>query len=286
LISGEWIGALAMSEAESGSDVVSMKTTATKDGDHYILNGTKYWITNGPDADVIIVYAKTDPKASKPQHGITAFIVETKTAGFSVGQKMVKLGMRGSHTGELIFENCRIPASNVLGEVNRGVYVMFSGLDIERLVLAAGPLGLMQASCDLAFNYAQERKSFGQPIANYQFVQGLMADMYTRMQSCRSYVYAMAKQLDIMKKTGISGDLGKKGGFINMDCAGSILISAECATKVALDAIQILGGAGYTYDYPAGRLLRDAKLYEIGAGTTEIRKMVIARVINDYYKRQ
>ncbi|XP_064624257.1 isovaleryl-CoA dehydrogenase, mitochondrial-like [Lineus longissimus] len=270
LISGEHIGALAMSEPGSGSDVVSMKLRADKQGDFYVLNGTKFWITNGPNADVVVVYAKTDRTTNKPQHGISAFIVEKDMPGFSVGLKLDKLGMRGSQTGELIFEDCKVPAENMLGEMNKGVYVLMSGLDIERLVLAAGPVGIMQACCDIAFDYAHQRKQFDTRIGEFQLIQGKMADMYTSLNACRAYLYNVARALD-------SGQRQAK------DCAGVILYCAEAATKSALDCIQLLGGNGYINDYPAGRLLRDAKLYEIGAGTSEVRRLIIGRAINAHY---
>ncbi|XP_049838995.1 isovaleryl-CoA dehydrogenase, mitochondrial [Schistocerca gregaria] len=271
LCSGEHIGALAMSEPGSGSDVVSMKLQAVKKGDYYVLNGNKFWITNGPEADVLVVYARTDPNAAKPQHGISAFIVERGMEGFRTAQKLDKLGMRGSPTGELIFEDCKVPASSMLGKLNGGIYVLFSGLDLERLVLAAGPVGIMQACCDIAFEYLHERKQFGQRIGEFQLMQAKIADMYTSLSACRSYVYNVARACD-------SGSVNRK------DCAGVILYCSEAATRVALDAIQCLGGNGYINDYPTGRLLRDAKLYEIGAGTTEIRKLVIGRAINAEYK--
>ncbi|GFN81966.1 isovaleryl-coa dehydrogenase, mitochondrial [Plakobranchus ocellatus] len=339
LVSGKKVGALAMSEANAGSDVVSMKTTATKKGDHYILNGTKFWITNGPDADVLVVYAKTDPTNPKPQHGITAFLIEKGMPGFSTSPKLDKLGMRGSNTCELVFEDCAVPVSNVLGgegngvyvlfggldiergigaagplgyrtnsvveikpedlifsktgelnpsnassfnhsimypenvvgEIGQGVYVLMSGLDIERLVLAAGPIGIMQACCDIAFQYAHIRECFGEKIGHFQMIQSKMADMYTTLSVSRSYTYNVARALD-------------RGERHPNDCAGAILYTAEAATKMALDAIQILGGNGYINDYPTGRLLRDAKLYEIGAGTSEVRRMIIARAINAYYR--
>ncbi|XP_049793708.1 isovaleryl-CoA dehydrogenase, mitochondrial [Schistocerca nitens] len=271
LCSGEHIGALAMSEPGSGSDVVSMKLQAVKKGDYYVLNGNKFWITNGPEADVLVVYARTDPNAAKPQHGISAFIVERGMEGFRTAQKLDKLGMRGSPTGELIFEDCKVPASSMLGKLNGGIYVLFSGLDLERLVLAAGPVGIMQACCDIAFEYLHERKQFGQRIGEFQLMQAKIADMYTSLSACRSYVYNVARACD-------SGSVNRK------DCAGVILYCSEAATRVALDAIQCLGGNGYINDYPTGRLLRDAKLYEIGAGTTEIRKLVIGRTINAEYK--
>ncbi|KAL0891951.1 hypothetical protein ABMA27_015187 [Loxostege sticticalis] len=270
LCSGEHMGALAMSEPGAGSDVVSMKTRAEKKGDYYVLNGNKFWITNGPDADVLVVYAKTD-LTSKPQHGITAFLIEKGFPGFSTAQKLDKLGMRGSNTCELVFEDCKVPAENVLGEVNKGVYVLMSGLDLERLVLAAGPVGLMQAAIDTAFQYAHTRKQFGKNIGEFQLLQGKMADMYTTLSACRSYLYSVARACD-------------EGHVNSKDCAGVILYCAEKATQVALDALQILGGNGYINDYPTGRLLRDAKLYEIGAGTSEVRRMLIGRALNSEYK--
>ncbi|KAG6795994.1 isovaleryl-CoA dehydrogenase, mitochondrial [Apis mellifera caucasica] len=270
LCSGEHIGALAMSESTSGSDVVSMKLRAEKKNDYYILNGHKFWITNGPDADTIIVYAKTDPNAIKQQHGITAFIVERDFEGFSIAQKLDKLGMRGSNTGELVFQDCKVPVKNVLGQVNKGIYVLFSGLDLERVTLAAGPLGIIQACCDVAFEYAHVRKQFEKRIAEFQMIQEKIANMYTSLSACRSYLYSVVRSCD--------------AGYINRkDCAAVILYIAECATKAALDAIQILGGNGYINDYSTGRLLRDAKLYEIGAGTSEIRRMVISRAISEEY---
>ncbi|XP_076168217.1 isovaleryl-CoA dehydrogenase, mitochondrial [Ptiloglossa arizonensis] len=267
LCSGEHIGALAMSEPGSGSDVVSMKLRAEKKGDYYVLNGNKFWITNGPDAETIVVYAKTNPNTDKPQHGITAFIVERGFEGFSTAQKLDKLGMRGSNTAELVFQDCKVPDRNVLGEINKGVYVLFSGLDLERLVLAAGPMGILQACCDVTFDYAHTRKQFGKPIAEFQLVQEKIANMYTSLSACRSYLYSVARSCD-------SGHVNRK------DCAAVILFIAESATKAALDAIQVLGGNGYINDYPTGRFLRDAKLYEIGAGTSEIRRMVISREIS------
>merc|ERR1711879_864721 len=261
LNSGEFIGALAMSEPGAGSDVTSMKTTATEDGDYYVLNGSKFWITNGPDADVLVIYAKT------AKNKITAFLVEKGTPGFTTAQKLDKLGMRGSNTCELVFENCRVHKEQILGPLHKGVYVLFSGLDLERLVLAAGPLGIMQAACDVAFQYSQDRKQFGSPIGHNQLLQGKMADMYTKMQASRSYVYSVARACNA-------------GHFNNMDCAGVILYAAERATEVSLDAIQILGGNGYINEYPTGRFLRDAKLYEIGAGTSEVRRWLIGREIN------
>src|SRR5476651_2253274 len=262
LISGEHVGALAMSEPGAGSDVVSMATRAEKKGDRYVLNGSKMWITNGPVAETLVVYAKTDPAACA--RGITAFIIEKGMKGFSTAQKLDKLGMRGSDTGELVFDNCEVPEENVLGEVGRGVNVLMSGLDYERSVLAAGPLGIMQACMDVVMPYVHERKQFGQPIGSFQLVQGKIADMYTTMNASRAYVYAVAKACD-------------RGETTREDAAGAILYAAEKATQCALDAIQLLGGNGYINDYPTGRLLRDAKLYEIGAGTSEIRRMLIGR---------
>src|SRR4051812_13381250 len=264
LVDGTNVGALAMSEPGSGSDVVSMKLKAEKKGDRYVLNGNKMWITNGPDADVLVVYAKTDPAAGSK--GITAFLVEKSFKGFSTAQKLDKLGMRGSNTCELVFRDCEVPAENVLGEVGRGVRVLMSGLDYERAVLAAGPIGIMQAALDVALPYVHERKQFDQPIGNFQLVQGKLADMYTTLNASRAYVYAVAKACD-------------RGQTTRKDAAGAILFAAESATRVALDAIQLLGGNGYINDYPTGRLLRDAKLYEIGAGTSEIRRMLIGREI-------
>jgi isovaleryl-CoA dehydrogenase len=262
LISGEHVGSLAMSESGAGSDVVSMQLRAEKKGDRYVLNGTKMWITNAPDAQVIVVYAKTDPKAGP--RGITAFIIETGWKGFRIAQKLDKVGMRGSSTGELVFEDCEVPEENVLGTIGKGVNVLMSGLDYERAVLAAGPLGIMQAAMDVVVPYVHERKQFGQPIGTFQLVQGKIADMYTTMNACKAYVYAVAKACD-------------RGQTTRKDAAGAILYAAEKATQVALDAIQLLGGNGYINDYPTGRLLRDAKLYEIGAGTSEIRRMLIGR---------
>ncbi|MER1939965.1 isovaleryl-CoA dehydrogenase [Castellaniella sp. FW104-16D08] len=267
LISGEHIGALAMSEAGAGSDVVSMRLKAEKRGDHYILNGTKMWITNGPDADTLVVYAKTDPDAR--QRGITAFIVEKSFAGFSVAQKLDKLGMRGSHTGELVFQDCAVPAENVLGELNGGVRVLMSGLDYERAVLAAGPLGIMQAVMDTVVPYVHERHQFGQAIGEFQLIQGKLADLYTTLQACRAYCYTVGKNLDRLGS--------QHARQVRKDCAGVILYCAEKATWMAGEGIQILGGNGYINDNPTGRLWRDAKLYEIGAGTSEIRRMLIGR---------
>ena len=262
LISGEHVGALAMSEPGAGSDVVSMKTRAEKRGDRYILNGNKMWITNGPIAETLVVYAKTDPQAGS--QGITAFLIEKGMPGFSTHQKLDKLGMRGSDTCELVFQDCEVPEENVLGQVGRGVNVLMSGLDYERVVLAAGPLGIMQAALDVVMPYIHERRQFGQSIGEFQLVQGKLADMYVALNSCRAYVYAVAKACD-------------RGQTTREDAAGAILLAAEKATQVALDAIQLLGGNGYINDYPTGRLLRDAKLYEIGAGTSEIRRMLIGR---------
>ncbi|MCF3936482.1 isovaleryl-CoA dehydrogenase [Acuticoccus sp. M5D2P5] len=262
LISGEHVGALAMSEPGSGSDVVSMRTRADKKGDRYVLNGTKFWITNGPEAETLVVYAKTDPDAGP--RGITAFLIEKGMPGFSTAQKLDKLGMRGSDTCELIFEDCEVPEENVLGTVGRGVNVLMSGLDYERVVLAAGPLGIMQAALDVVLPYVHERKQFGQPIGSFQLMQGKVADMYVTMNACKAYVYSVARACD-------------DGRTTREDAAGAILYAAEKATAVALDAIQALGGNGYINDYPTGRLLRDAKLYEIGAGTSEIRRMLIGR---------
>ena len=262
LISGEHVGALAMSEAVAGSDVVSMRLRADKKGDRYVLNGTKMWITNGPCADVLVVYAKTDPAAGP--RGITAFLIEKGFKGFSSSQKLDKMGMRGSDTGELVFEDCEVPAENVLGETNRGVNVLMSGLDYERAVLAAGPLGIMQAAMDVVIPYVHQRKQFGEPIGSFQLVQGKLADMYTTMNACRAYVYTVAKACD-------------RGETTRKDAAGAILYAAEKATQIALDAVQLLGGNGYINDFPTGRLLRDAKLYEIGAGTSEIRRWLIGR---------
>ncbi len=262
LISGEHVGALAMSETGAGSDVVGMRTSAEKRGDVYVLNGSKMWITNGPDAEVLVVYAKTDPDAGP--RGITAFIIEKGMAGFSTAPKLDKLGMRGSNTCELIFEDCAVPAENVLGEVGKGVGVLMSGLDYERVVLAAGPLGVMQSCMDLIVPYLHERKQFGKPIGEFQLMQGKLADMYTTMNAARAYVYAVAKACD-------------RGATARKDAAGAILYAAEKATWMALEAIQCLGAMGYMNEMPAGRLLRDAKLYEIGAGTSEIRRMLIGR---------
>jgi len=264
LISGEHVGALAMSEPGAGSDVVSMKLRADKRGDTYVLNGNKMWITNGPDAQVLVVYAKTDPDAGSK--GITAFIVERDFPGFSTAQKLDKLGMRGSNTCELVFEDCEVPAENVLGEENRGAKVLMSGLDFERTVLAAGPIGIMQAAMDVVVPYIHERKQFDQSIGEFQLVQGKVADMVTTLNACRAYLYAVAGACD-------------RGRTSRKDAAGVILYCAEKATQVALDAIQLLGGNGYINEYPTGRLLRDAKLYEIGAGTSEIRRMLIGREI-------
>lgn len=262
LISGEHIGALAMSEPNAGSDVISMKLSAKDAGDHYVLNGSKMWITNGPDANVYVIYAKTDPAAGP--RGITAFIVERDTPGFSQAQKLDKLGMRGSNTCELVFEEAQVPKENVMGGLGNGAKVLMSGLDYERLVLSGGPLGIMQAAMDAVVPYIRERKQFGQAIGEFELVQGKVADMYTWMNTAKSYVYMVAMSAD-------------RGNTTRKDAAGAILYSAEMATKLALDAIQLLGGNGYINEYPTGRLLRDAKLYEIGAGTSEIRRMLIGR---------
>jgi isovaleryl-CoA dehydrogenase len=262
LISGEHVGALAMSETGAGSDVVSMRLKAEKKGDRYVLNGSKMWITNGPSADVLVVYARTDPQGGSK--GITAFLIEKGMKGFSVAQKLDKLGMRGSETGELVFEDCEVPEENVLGTIGGGVRVLMSGLDYERAVLASGPIGIMQACMDVVMPYVHERKQFGQAIGEFQLIQGKIADMYTRMTAARAYVYAVAQACD-------------RGRTTRQDAAGAILFAAEAATQCALDAIQILGGNGYINEYPTGRLLRDAKLYEIGAGTSEIRRMLIGR---------
>src|SRR3954454_14352697 len=262
LIDGTKIGALAMSEPGAGSDVVGMRTRADKKGDRYVLNGSKMWITNGPDADVLVIYAKTDPNAGP--RGITAFLVEKGFKGFSTAQKLDKLGMRGSNTRELVFQDCEVPEENLLGAVGRGVNVLMSGLDYERAVLAAGPLGIMQACMDLVVPYVHDRKQFGQAIGEFQLMQGKLADMYTTMNAAKAYVYAVAKACD-------------RGETTRKDAAGAILYAAEKATWMALEAIQALGGNGYINDYPTGRLLRDAKLYEIGAGTSEIRRMLIGR---------
>ena len=262
LISGEHVGALAMSEPGAGSDVVSMKTRAEKRGDRYVLNGSKMWITNGPVAETLVVYAKTDAAAGS--RGITAFLIEKGMRGFSASPKLDKLGMRGSDTAELVFQDCEVPEENVLGGLGKGVNVLMSGLDYERVVLAAGPLGIMQAAMDIVLPYIHERKQFGASIGTFQLVQGKIADMYVGMNSCKAYVYAVAQACD-------------RGETTRQDAAGAILIAAETATKLALDAIQLLGGNGYINDYATGRLLRDAKLYEIGTGTSEIRRMLIGR---------
>lgn len=262
LVTGEHLGGLAMSESGAGSDVVSMKLKAEKKGDRYILNGSKMWITNSPDADTLIVYAKTEPE--KKSRGITAFIIERGMKGFSVAQKLDKLGMRGSETGELVFEDCEVPEENIMGPLNGGVEVLMSGLDYERAVLAAGPTGIMQACMDVVLPYVHDRKQFGQSIGEFQLVQGKLADMYVQMNAAKAYVYTVAKACD-------------RGETARKDAAGAILYAAELATKIALDAIQLLGGNGYINEYPTGRLLRDAKLYEIGAGTSEIRRWLIGR---------
>ncbi|AVP94377.1 isovaleryl-CoA dehydrogenase [Aeromonas rivipollensis] len=262
LVSGKHVGALAMSEPGAGSDVVSMRLTAVREGDHYVLNGNKMWITNGPDADTFVIYAKTDANAGAK--GISAFIVEAGTPGFTTAQKLDKLGMRGSSTCELVFDNCPVPAENLLGALHGGARVLMSGLDYERVVLAAGPLGIMQACLDVVLPYVRERKQFGQAIGDFQLVQGKLADMYTRLASSRALVYSVAVACD-------------QGHTSRKDCAAAILFAAENATQMALDAIQLLGGNGYINEYPTGRLLRDAKLYEIGAGTSEIRRWLIGR---------
>jgi isovaleryl-CoA dehydrogenase len=262
LIDGSHVGALAMSEPNSGSDVVSMQLRAEDKGDHYLMNGNKMWITNGPDSDTLVVYAKTDPNGGS--RGITAFIIEREFEGFSHAQKLDKLGMRGSNTCELVFQDCVVPKENVLGELNRGVEVLMSGLDYERVVLAAGPLGIMQACMDEVVPYVHDRKQFGKSIGEFQLVQGKLADMYSRMNAAKAYVYAVAAACD-------------RGECTRKDAAGVILYSAELATQMSLDAIQLLGGNGYINEYATGRLLRDAKLYEIGAGTSEIRRMLIGR---------
>ena len=262
LISGEHVGALAMSEPDAGSDVCSMRLRADKRGGRYYLNGSKMWITNGPDADVLVVYAKTDPLAG--HKGISAFLVEKTFPGFSTAPKLDKLGMRGSNTCELVFEDCEVPVENLISEEGRGVNILMSGLDYERAVLAGGPLGIMQACLDVIIPYIHDRKQFGKPIGTFQLMQGKLADIYTTLSACRSYVYAVAKACD-------------RGETARKDAAGAILYAAEKATWVALEAIQCLGGYGYTNEFPTGRLLRDAKLYEIGAGTSEIRRMLIGR---------
>lgn len=267
LVSGEWIGALAMSEPNAGSDVVSMTMRATRKGDRYILNGTKMWITNGPDCDVLVVYAKTEP--DRGAQGMTAFLVEKDMPGFSVAQRLDKLGMRGSPTGELVFSDVEVPAHHVLGGENEGARVLMSGLDYERAVLAGGPVGIMQACLDVVTPYIHERRQFGQSIGEFQLIQGKVADMYTTLQACRAYLYAVGRNLDALGATHVRQ--------LRKDCAGVILYTAERATWMAGEAIQILGGNGYVNDYPAGRLWRDAKLYEIGAGTSEIRRMLIGR---------
>ena len=262
LISGEHVGALAMSESEAGSDVVSMQLRAEKKGDRYVLNGSKMWVTNGPEADTLVIYGKTDSEAGS--HGITAFLVEKSFAGFQASPKLDKIGMRGSSTSELVFQDCEVPEENVLGEVGHGVRVLMSGLDFERLVLAGGPLGLIQSCLDVVLPYVHQREQFGQPIGEFQLIQAKLADMYTSLSACQSYVYAVARAAD-------RGESNRK------DAAGCLLFAGEQATQVALQALQTLGGNGYINDFPTGRLLRDAKLYEIGAGTSEIRRMLIGR---------
>ena len=267
LISGEHVGALAMSEPGAGSDVVSMTLRAQDKGGFYLLNGNKMWITNGPDANTLVVYAKTEPELGAS--GITAFLIEKGMKGFSIAQKLDKLGMRGSHTGELVFQNVEVPAENILGGLNKGVKVLMSGLDYERAVLAAGPVGIMQACMDVVTPYIHDRKQFGQSIGEFQLIQGKVADMYTTLAACRAYCYAVGKNLDRLGAGHVRA--------VRKDCAGVILYCAEKATWMAGEAIQILGGNGYINDYPTGRLWRDAKLYEIGAGTSEIRRMLIGR---------
>jgi isovaleryl-CoA dehydrogenase len=268
LISGEHIGALAMSEPNAGSDVVGMRLRADFKRDHWVLNGSKMWITNGPDADVMVVYAKNDLEAGP--RGITAFLIEKNFKGFSVAQKLDKLGMRGSHTGELVFQDCEVPAENVLGGLGRGVNVLMSGLDYERAVLSGGPLGIMQACMDVVVPYVHDRKQFGQPIGEFQLMQGKLADMYSTMMACKAYVYAVGQACD-------RASTPEQVRALRKDAAGAILYSAEKATWMAGEAIQALGGNGYINEYPTGRLWRDAKLYEIGAGTSEIRRMLIGR---------
>lgn len=292
LIQGSTIGSLAMSEANSGSDVTSMRTNAVKKGDYYVLNGSKFWITNGPIADVVLVYAKTNEK------DITAFLVEKETPGFSIGKKINKMGMRGSPTGELIFEDCIIPETNILGELDKGVYVLMNGLDYERLVLAAGPLGLMQRACDLAYEYAHQRQQFNQQIGKFQMIQAMMADMYTETMFCRTTLYTTARNLDLhlanlknqaleantnQSKTQSDLHLAKGTNEFTARCAAIILKLAESAYNVCDQALQIMGGNGYTEDYEVSRLLRDARLYRIGAGTSEIRRWLIGREINKAY---
>ncbi|WP_394789762.1 isovaleryl-CoA dehydrogenase [Rhodoferax sp.] len=267
LISGEHVGALAMSETGAGSDVLSMKLKAEDRGDHYLLNGSKMWITNGPDADVLVVYAKTSPELGA--RGVTAFLVEKSMAGFSVAQKLNKLGMRGSHTGELVFADVRVPASHILGGLNQGAKVLMSGLDYERAVLAAGPIGIMQAVMDNVLPYVHERQQFGQSIGEFQLIQAKLADMYTTLQAARAFAYTVGKNLDALGPDHVRQ--------VRKDCASVILWCAEKATWMAGEGVQIFGGNGYTLDYPLGRLWRDAKLYEIGAGTSEIRRMLIGR---------
>ncbi|KAG8929134.1 hypothetical protein FRC02_005971 [Tulasnella sp. 418] len=266
LVAGNKVGALAMSEPGSGSDVVSMSLKAVKKGDRYILNGNKFWITNGPVADTLVVYAKTAP--DQGSKGITAFIIEKGFPGFSTHQKLDKVGMRGSDTCELVFEDCEVPEENVLGQVNKGAAVLMSGLDLERLVLSGGPLGLMQSAFDVAVEYIHDRKQFGKPIGTFQLMQGKIADMYTKLNASRSYVYAVGRACD-------------KGHISRRDCAGAILYSSDRCVEVAMDAMQCLGGNGYINDYPTGRILRDARLYTVGAGTQEIRRMLIGREFNE-----
>lgn len=270
LCTGEHIGALAMSESSAGSDVTSMKLTAKQDGDHYILNGSKLWITNGPYAETLIVYAKTDITPGAKGNGITCFIVEKDTPGFSIAQKLDKLGMRGSPTGEQVFEDCRVHKDQIMGGLNKGVYVLFSGLDLERLVLSAGPVGLMQEAFDVTMDYVRTREQFGKPIGEFQLMQGKIADMYTKLQSSRAFLYSLTRLAD-------------EGHFSNTDCASCILLCTDNAIDVTMEAIQALGGNGYINEYSTGRQMRDAKLYAIGAGTQEIRRWLIGRELNKNY---
>ena len=280
LTSGEFVGSLAMSETTSGSDVTSMRTKAEKKGDYWLINGSKFWITNAPDADVCFLYARTSDR------GLTAFLIEKGMEGFSVGQVIDKLGMRGSPTSELLFDNVKVPEKNVVGKIDGGVYVLMSGLDMERLVLAAGPLGLMQAACEQTFEYAHQRKQFGKPIATQQLIQGKLADMYTTLSSSRAYLYNVSRALDQYRaQKGKSTNVpAQNTSPFTKDCAAVILQLAESATKLGMDAIQVLGGNGYTNEYQVGKIMRDAKLYEIGAGTSEIRRWLIGRELNKEYK--
>ena len=285
LLTGEYVGALAMSETSAGSDVTAMKVTAKPDGNHFVLNGSKFWITNGNEADVVFVYARTD--LTNRKGGISAFLVEKGMKGFSIGQQIDKLGMRGSPTSELLFDNVRVPRENLVGELHGGVYVLMSGLDLERLVLSAGPLGLMQAACELAFDYCHNRRQFDSEIARFQLIQGKLADMYVRLTSSRAYLYSVARAVDeAVHQLPSNVQRKERTRVLNLytkDCAAVILKLAEEATQVSLDALQLLGGNGYTNEYPAGRILRDAKLYEIGAGTSEIRRWLIGRELNKCY---